>query len=62
MLYKCHGKKEKESEVRRLRNVRMVGHDKIVNSMVRVSPIERVTFKQSFVRSSHGGSVVNQSD
>lgn len=46
--------KEKESKVQRPRNVRMVGHDEIVNGMVRVSLVEKVTFKQSFEKGKGG--------
>lgn len=46
--------KEKENKVQRPRNVRMVGHDEIVNGMVRVSLVEKVTFKQSFEKGKGG--------
>lgn len=32
----------------------MVGHDEIVNGMVRVSLVEKVTFKQSFEKGKEG--------
>lgn len=54
MLCKCCGKKEMESKVRRLKNVCMLGHDEIVNGMVRLSLTEKVTFKQSFEKGKGG--------
>ena len=35
----------------------MVGHDEIVNGMVTVSLVEKVTFKQSFEKGKEGGYV-----
>lgn len=43
-----------ESKIRRLKNVCMVGHDEIVNGMVRLSLTEKVTFKQSFEKGKGG--------
>lgn len=36
-------------------DVHMVGHDEIVNGMVRVSLVEKVTFKQTFEKGKEGG-------